>query len=312
MFSKKDVTFVIIGKNEELNLNRCFKSVKVETNNIIYVDSNSTDNSINVAKKNDIIKIIKFNSNYYTASLARHIGAKHVKSKLIHFLDGDMTLANGWLEKSIDFMNSNKKIAVVHGYKKEYKNDLINFSIKKDSKNWQSDYLQGSYLIKTKSYFEAGELDSRFPGEEERDLYVRIFYNGGQVWYLDQLMASHYDFKKRGFKYLFVSNVSVAILIPLFKFFNFQYFLSYLFVYRRLVLVLFFELLSFISFLFSGYHVVLVFIIIQLFSLLYCLSIKRIGYFILWKSAFLNFIRVFKLINRKAIYKIDIIKNEST
>ena len=54
---------------------------------------------------------------------------------------------------------------------KEYKNSLCSFVIKKDKKDWQSDYLQGSYLIKKSEYFLAGELDYRFPGEEE-EIYM--------------------------------------------------------------------------------------------------------------------------------------------
>ena len=77
-----------------------------------------------------------------------------------------MKLHKGWINKAINFLNSNVNAVVVHGYKKEYKNSLCSFVIKKDKKDWQSDYLQGSYLIKKSEYFLAGELDYRFPGEE--------------------------------------------------------------------------------------------------------------------------------------------------
>ena len=46
-----DLTIIVIGKNEEVILDRCFSSINKITNNIIYVDSDSTDNSINIAKK---------------------------------------------------------------------------------------------------------------------------------------------------------------------------------------------------------------------------------------------------------------------
>ena len=44
MYKKSDVTFVIIGRNEAKNLERCFKSVQNEIQNIIFVDSNNLTN----------------------------------------------------------------------------------------------------------------------------------------------------------------------------------------------------------------------------------------------------------------------------
>ena len=52
---------------------------------------------------------------FYIASLARFIGAKEVKSRLIHFLDGDMKLHKGWIKNND--ANSNVNAVVVHGYK---------------------------------------------------------------------------------------------------------------------------------------------------------------------------------------------------
>ena len=60
------ISFIIIGKNEGAKLKKCFTSIvkTINENNIdayevIYVDSNSTDNSIDIAKKYNIIKIFK-------------------------------------------------------------------------------------------------------------------------------------------------------------------------------------------------------------------------------------------------------------
>lgn len=307
MFFKSDVTFVIIGKNEALNLERCFRSVLNVTNKIIYVDSNSDDNSIEIAKKYKIQNILRFKSNYYTASLARFIGAKYVKSKLIHFLDGDMKLEPTWLDNSIDFLNNKKDAVIIHGYKKEYKNNLTEFTLKKDKRDWQSDYLQGSYLIITEKYFEADGLDYRFPGEEERDLYVRIHKNGGEVWYHHNLMSSHYDFKKRGLSYVLASNVSAAIIIPLLKNFNLNMIGSYTYVYRRLLISLIFDIFSFFSLFFFDYRSVVFIVLFQVMSFCYSLKINRIGYFVIWKSAFINFYKVFSLLQRKIQYEIEII-----
>ncbi|MEN9521637.1 MAG: hypothetical protein RL065_14, partial [Bacteroidota bacterium] len=50
MQSLQNVGLVIIGRNEGDRLRRCLLSVIEQTNNIIYVDSGSTDGSIQMAK----------------------------------------------------------------------------------------------------------------------------------------------------------------------------------------------------------------------------------------------------------------------
>ena len=307
--SVNDVTFVVIGKNEASNLERCFQSIKKYSNQIIYVDSSSSDNSLDVAKELNISKILKLKSSYYSASLGRVVGAMHVNTKCIQFLDGDMTIESDWLEFALEKINSNNKIAVVHGFKKEFKKNVIDYVIKSDTKDWQSDYLQGAYLIKTKIYKDAGGLDPNFPGEEERDFYIRIRELGYQVWYIHQLMASHYDFKLRGYKYLFNSEVAGAIFVPLMKSIKNGTMKPYFFVYRRLMPSLFIDIIS--SFLllmiviFQLEGLFLWLIALQMSSFLYAFIIKRIGYFIIWKSAFFNIHRSFRIYNRTIEYSVE-------
>ena len=79
-----DITIVIIGKNEEKVLKKTIDSLKsIETKKIIYVNTVGIDNSLNILKKYKSLKVINlFASNYlHTASLARNIGAKLVKTK---------------------------------------------------------------------------------------------------------------------------------------------------------------------------------------------------------------------------------------
>ena len=69
------VTFVVIGKNEALNLQRCFSSIQKVSNNIIFVDSDSGDNSVSIAKECNINKILRVKVNYGTPALSRSVGA---------------------------------------------------------------------------------------------------------------------------------------------------------------------------------------------------------------------------------------------
>ncbi|MBM3347339.1 MAG: glycosyltransferase family 2 protein, partial [Betaproteobacteria bacterium] len=239
-YSIDDVTVVVIGRNEAGNLPRCFASIQRLTRRIVFADSNSSDRSVEIAREYGIPVIVVLDSNFYSASLGRMVGAKKCETPLIQFLDGDMELDPDWMPTAVQFMNANSKAAVVHGFKREYKDekDLKSFTIKADQKNWRSDYLQGAYLIKRDVYQASGGLDPRFPGEEERDLYIRIHDLGHEVWYVHHLMSSHYDFKDRGWRYLFVSDVAGTVTIPLVKSVMSGKLCAYMYVYRRLVPVL--------------------------------------------------------------------------
>ena len=246
-----EITFIIIGRNEAINLPRCFSSIKKISKNIIFVDSDSSDNSIEIAKEYKIKTILKVKSNYGTPALSRSVGAKKVKTKYIHFVDGDMEIEESWPQKAIDRLESNNKIAAVHGYKKVYTKNDKDFYILSDSKDWQADYLQGAFLIDRSIYNIAGGLDGRLFGEEERDLYVRIKAHGYEAWYIHQLMASHYDLKKKSINRILFSDSCATIWIPLIKSIKAKNIMSYLFVYRTLLLPFILDILSIIAIFFG-------------------------------------------------------------
>ena len=291
----KDLTFVIIGRNESQHLARTFKSVLKVTKNIIFVDSNSTDNSIQIAQEFGIKKIVKVCSNYGTAAYSRSIGAKEVKTKYIHFLDGHETIEFSWIKKAINKIESKKKIAAVHGYKKVFKNDDKVFHVKSDKKDWEPDYLQGAMLILREVYEKSGGMETRIFGEEERDLYVRIRAMGYEIWYIHELMASHYDWKKKNLLYVLFGPSSFTIWIPLFKAIKNNHIKSYIFVYRYLIPPLIFDLASIFSIFFGLKLFIILTALFQFIELIFCVIVDRKGYFITWKAAFLNFPRIIKV-----------------
>lgn len=303
----KDITFVIIGRNESLHLARTFESVLKVTDNIVYVDSNSTDNSISIAKAYGIKKIIKVTSSHGTAALSRSKGAEIVTTKYIQFLDGDETIDQNWLRKAVNKIKESDKIIGVHGYKKVYKNDSDNFYILSDKKDWEPDYLQGAFLIERSTYEKVGGMETRIFGEEERDLYVRIVAHGKQIWYIHELMASHYDWKKKTFIHTIFGPSSFTIWVPFFKAIKNRQLTSYLFVYRYLIFPLFIDLLCLFLLFYGIKDFLVIGIILQAIELLYCYKINRRGYFLTWKAAIINFPRVISVYLQKRTTKVQII-----
>jgi glycosyltransferase involved in cell wall biosynthesis len=303
----EDVTFVIIGKNEGLHLARTFQSVLKITDKVIFVDSDSTDNSVEIAKSFAIQKIIRVSSTHGTAALSRSKGAEYVTTKYIQFLDGDETISQGWLEKAIRKLDDNKKIAGVHGYKKVYKKNDKDFFILSDKKDWEPDYLQGAVLINRAIYETAGGMETRIFGEEERDLYVRVKSMGYQIWYIHELMASHYDWKQKNLKQLLFGRSSYTIWIPLIKAIKNGNFRGYLFVYRLLLPVLFIDIICAISIIFGIKVFLILGFCLQVAELVYCFSINRKGYFFIWKAGILNFYRLFNVYRMTVNTHVEII-----
>lgn len=90
------LSICLITKNEEHNISRCLNSLKkIQNKQIVILDTGSTDNTIEIAKK--------FNAEIYTTnwnndfSEARNIALKYCTGDWILFLDADEELAPGVL-----------------------------------------------------------------------------------------------------------------------------------------------------------------------------------------------------------------------
>ena len=303
-----DITFVIIGKNEGKILRKVFTSVLKITEKVIFVDSNSSDDSVNIALSCGVPTILQHKQEHVTAPYSRNIGARHVKTKLIHFLDGDEELEESWLLNALTKINDNDRICGVHGYKKVYRKDFESFFILKDPKSWEPDYLQGAFLIENDLFQIVGGFDARLFGEEERDLYVKVKGQGKEIWYIDELMCKHFDFKTKSlFSQLKTSN-NGGICIPIFNAVNDGNLKSYIFVYRYLLICLTIEITSMLFLLAFNMHTLFIALLMQIMLLFYCSKINRRGYWIFWKRALIGLVFLRENLNRKVKLKYNVVR----
>lgn len=116
---KEKISFIIKALNEEDNIANCIESCLYEADNyeseVILVDSISTDRTVEIAKKYPI-KIIQF-SNKEDASCgsAPQLGYQESVGDFIFLIDGDMTLAKGFVEHALVSLKSDVAIAGVSG-----------------------------------------------------------------------------------------------------------------------------------------------------------------------------------------------------
>lgn len=182
------ISFIVIGKDEGWKLSLCFDSIiaSIETNEvkcyeILYIDAQSSDNSLNVAKAYSDIKSFSLTGKC-SAAIARNAGGKEAKGDILFFLDGDMELQADFVPM---LFNTNKEL--IHpflsgiNYHWFYNSDwkLIN---KKLAPSIQSDVFEkatgGFFVITRKLWLAIGGMDARLQANEDLDLGLRLSKKG--------------------------------------------------------------------------------------------------------------------------------------
>jgi len=94
-------------------INSIYKNISINNFEIIVVDNASTDSSINRIKNSfGDVKIVSNKSNL-GYSQGCNIGANHANGKYLLFLNNDTEHSKDWIEKLINFLDTNSKVAAV-------------------------------------------------------------------------------------------------------------------------------------------------------------------------------------------------------
>src|SRR5258707_2171456 len=106
-----EVGIVVIGRNEGNRLAGCLQSALRTGTPVIYVDSGSTDQSVETARSLGVPVVELDASSPWGPSRARNAGAARLLRltpgvRFIQFLDGDSELANGWIECGVRRLES--------------------------------------------------------------------------------------------------------------------------------------------------------------------------------------------------------------
>lgn len=195
-----DVGVVVIGRNEGDRLRRCLESIVNQVKHVVYVDSGSNDNSVEMAKKTGVSVVCLDLSQPFTAARARNAGYKkllNLTSNLtyVQFIDGDCELDAGWLVKAKNYLCSNPNIAVVCGRLRERypSNSIYNAlcDIEWDAPIGEIKTCGGIALFQMKVFDDVAGFNPDMIAGEEPELCYRIREKGRKIWRLDADMALH-------------------------------------------------------------------------------------------------------------------------
>ncbi len=113
------LSVVVIGRNEAANIARLLESVLRETSalpsEVVVVDSASTDGMAEVAARYPVEVLRLSHDQPLSAAAGRYVGFAWSTGEHILFLDGDMELHPGWLDRGLGILAEHRDAGVVTG-----------------------------------------------------------------------------------------------------------------------------------------------------------------------------------------------------
>jgi len=194
------IGYVAIGRNEGDRLKACLASLRRDQSAIIvYVDSGSTDDSLNIARSFGA-KIVELDVTIpFTAARARNAGAKRLLEiadpEFIQFIDGDCALDEHWPRMALDFLDAHKDVAIVCGRRRERFPEASVYNrlcdIEWDTPIGDAQACGGDALMRRKAIEQAGFYDESLIAGEEPELCVRLRERAWGIRRLDAEMTRH-------------------------------------------------------------------------------------------------------------------------
>lgn len=191
------VAAVVIGRNEGARLVACLAALEGQVDQVIYVDSGSTDGSVEAAQSRGAQVVTLDLTQPFTAARARNAGLVEVAEgvELVQFLDGDCALRTGWIDTARRFLEGHPDVAVVCGRRRERFPEASVYNRLID-REWDTPVGQtlacgGDALMRVAPLRELGGYRDSLIAGEEPELCLRLRQNGWKIWRLDAEMTWH-------------------------------------------------------------------------------------------------------------------------
>ncbi|HEV6966459.1 glycosyltransferase family 2 protein [Roseateles sp.] len=193
-----DLTVCVIGRNEAGNLPACAASLAqlrtagldVET---IFVDSASTDASVEIASRHfNIVLELEGGANL-NAGAARAVGTTASQARWILYLDGDMVLREEFVPELLKLIHSFRGPEGLAGYTRNIypdgSSDLM--ALVGNLPGQPCRAFGGAVALRRDLVMEVGNWASNLYSNEEAELYSRLLQRSVKVIWTDTLMVDH-------------------------------------------------------------------------------------------------------------------------
>ncbi|MEG5066786.1 glycosyltransferase family A protein [Microcoleus sp. B3-A4] len=193
---------VVIGRNEGRHLNQCLHSLikEKEVDCMVYVDSGSTDNSLEIADSFKI-SIVELDSIIpYSAARARNAGLAYLLQAkpdipFVQFVDGDCEISPGWLALAERELEIQSDLAVVCGTLRERFPNLSVYhqlcAIEWNQPSGEIEFSGGIAMMRVTALQQVGGFNPTLIAGEEPELCYRLRQQEWKIIRLQSDMAWH-------------------------------------------------------------------------------------------------------------------------
>ncbi len=195
---KPSLSVVIIGRNEGARLSRCLGSVRAATATlrdveILYVDSQSTDDSVERARAFGA-RVLPLPAGPLAAARGRNAGWRAASAAAVLFLDGDTVLAPDFVGRALPLLQDDR-LAVVCGQRRELHPRASLYQLVLDL-DWigpvgDTEACGGDALIRRTALEEVLGYDEALIAGEEPELCARLRQRGYRIHRLDTVITWH-------------------------------------------------------------------------------------------------------------------------
>jgi GT2 family glycosyltransferase len=195
-----DLGIVTIGRNEGERLRRCLNSVIGRGHPVIYIDSGSTDGSVELAERMGVHVSQLDLSRPFTMARGRNLGFSRLLEvepsvRFVQFIDGDCELVDGWLEQAQTELENRPDVGVVCGRRRERHVDHSIYNRLADL-DWDLTvgsikHCGGDTMTRVAAFRQVGGFTPDLIAVEDIDICVRIRRLGWTILRLDADMTLH-------------------------------------------------------------------------------------------------------------------------
>ncbi len=199
--SEDAVGVVVIGRNEGERLRRCLRSLLDQgAGPIVYVDSGSTDGSVEFARSVGVFVVNLDTSIPFTMARGRNAGFEQLSRSFpslrwVQFVDGDCEVHPEWIGVAREAIGQSEDLAAVCGRRRERHPEASLYNLLADME-WDApvgevDECGGDVLFRVAAFRDAGGFNPGMIAGEEPELCVRVRLGGRRIVRLDKEMTLH-------------------------------------------------------------------------------------------------------------------------
>lgn len=195
-----DIGVVIIGRNEGERLVNSLTSLQGEAGFVVYVDSGSTDGSLDNAAELGAETLLLTTDMPFTAARARNAGYARLMERatpprFVQFIDGDCRIEPGYLARAAAALDADDGLAVVTGWRAEIYPEASIYNAMCDYE-WHApagDIIAcgGDMMVRAAAFDQVGGFNPQVIAAEDDEFCTRLRKAGWRLLRLPEAMTHH-------------------------------------------------------------------------------------------------------------------------